>query len=214
MSAQACLAGTKVSWSLPADGSNLGGNPGVADYGYVVSWGSQTDPTALADWTLNPNHTPLPGQPGYLATPLGAEPTSSLITGWAGTSINATVVTALRYTDPSAGDQRSYRSAAFFKVAENPARLDVATFRVGLSVAPFVSRSGANLQLTWPAVPGAAAYRIRVFDLATRLEIACPAGLNCNPAAAAATHSGGAASAASYGYLITAVDACGAESAD
>ncbi len=214
MSAQACLAGTKVSWSLPADGSNLGGNPGITDYGYVVSWGTQTDPIALADWNLNPNHTPLPGQPGYLAAPAGAEPTSSVITGWGGASINASVVTALRYTDPSAGDQRSYRSAAFFKVTKNPARLDIATFRIGTSVAPFVSRSGADLQLAWPAVAGAAAYRIRVFDLATRLELACPAGLNCQPTASSTTHTGGAASTTGYGYLVTAMDACGAESAD
>jgi len=214
MSAQACLAGTRVSWSLPADGSNLNGNPGVTDYGYVVSWGNQTDPMTLADWSLNPNHTPLPGEAGYLAAPAGGEPTSTLITGWAGSSIDATVVTALRYSDPSTGDQRSYRSAAYFNVTENPAHLDAATFRVGLSVAPFVSRSGADLQLTWPAVAGASAYRLHVFNLATRLEIACPAGLNCQPTSSAATHAGGAASGVGYGYRVTAMDACGTESAD
>jgi hypothetical protein len=214
MSAQACLAGTKVSWALPADGSNLGGNPGITDYGYVVSWGNQTDPTALADWNANPNHTPLPGTAGYLAAPAGAEPTSSIITGWAGSSINATVVTALRYTDPNAADQRSYRSAAYFKVTKNPAHLDGATFRIGQSVAPFVSKSGADLQLAWPAVSGAAAYSVHVFDLATQLEIACPAGLDCHPTGPATTHAGGAASGIGYGYRITAVDPCGAESAD
>jgi len=213
MSAQACLAGTKVSWALPADGSNLNGAPGVTDYGYVVSWGTQTDPVALADWNANPNHTPLPGQPGFLAAPAGSEPTSSLITTWPGSTINATVVTALRYTDPGAGDLRSYRSAAYFEVTKNPAHLDAATFRVGLSVAPFVSKSGADAQLSWPLVPGAAAYRIRVFDLATRLEIACPAGLDCHPTASSTTHVGGA-SGSSYGYRVTALDACGAESAD
>ena len=214
MSAAACLAGTKIAWALPADGSNLTGSPGIADYGYVVSWGSQTDPVALADWTTNPNHTPLPGQPGYLAAPPGSEPTTSIVTGWAGASVNATVVTTLRYTDPSAGDQRTYRSAAFYKVSENPARLDPATFRVGQAVVPFSSRSGADLQLTWPAIAGASGYRIRVWDLSTRLEVACPSGLDCHPAAATTTHTGGAADASSYGYRVTAVDACGTESAE
>jgi hypothetical protein len=214
ISAQACLAGTKIGWDLPADGSNLSGNPGVADYGYVVSWGNQTDPNALADWTTNSNRTPLPGQGGYLAAPAGSEPTSSIITGWAGASINATVVTALRYTDPSAGDQRTYRSTAFYKVTENPATLDPGTFRVGQAVAPFVARSGADLHLTWPAIAGAASYHLRVWNLATKLEIACPLGLDCHPAGPTTTHSGGAADALAYGYRVTAVDACGADSAD
>jgi hypothetical protein len=212
MSAVACLSGTKVAWSLPADGSNLSGAPGVTDYGYVVSWGSQSDPIALADWTTNTNHTPLPGQPGYLAAPAGSEPTSSVIAGWAGSTINATVVTSLRYTDPNAGDQRTYHSTAFYKVTENPAHLDPATFVVGSAIAPLTSKSGADVQLSWPAVPGAAAYRIHVWDLATRLEIACPPGLDCHPAAPSSTHSGGATAGQSYGYTVTAVDACGAES--
>jgi hypothetical protein len=214
ISAQACLTGTKIGWSLPADGSNLAGNPGIADYGYVVSWGSQTDPNALVDWTTNPNHTPLPGQAGYLAAPAGGEPTSSIVTGWGGASVNATVVTTLRYTDPSAGDQRTYKSAAFYKVTENPASLDAATFHVGQAVAPFVGKSGADLQLAWPAIAGAASYHIRVWNLATRLEIACPSGLDCHPSGASTTHSGGAADAVGYGYRVTAVDACGGESSD
>jgi hypothetical protein len=213
-SAQACLAGTKISWSLPSDGSNLNGNPGIADYGYVVSWGSQADPKALADWNTNPNHTPLPGQVGYLAAPAGGEPTSSLITGWAGASVNATVVTALRYTDPNAGDQRSYKSTAFYKVSENPAKLDALTFHVGQAVAPLVGKSGADLQLTWPAVAGAASYHVRVWNLATKLEIACPAGLDCHPAGSTTVHAGAGADASGYGYRVTAVDACGGESAD
>jgi hypothetical protein len=214
ISAQACLAGTKISWSLPADGSNLAGSPGVADYGYVVSWGNQTNPNALADWTTNPNHSPLPGQAGYLVAPAGSEPTSSVITGWGGPSINATVVTALRYTDPSAADQRTYRSTAFYKVTMNPASLTAATFRIGLAVAPFVAKGGVDLQLSWPAVAGAASYRVRVWDLGTRLEIACPSGLDCHPTGATTTHSGGTTAVSSYGYRVTAVDACGAESAD
>jgi len=214
MSAQACLAGTKITWSLPADGSNLTGSPGISDYGYVVSWGSQTDPNALADWNTNPNHTPLPGQAGYLAAPPGSEPTSSLITGWAGGTLNATVVTSMRYTDPNAADLRPYRSPAFYKVTETPAHLDAATFRVGIGVAPFVAKSGTDLQLTWPAVSGAAGYHIRVWDLGTRLELPCPPGLDCHPVAATVTQSGGATSATSFGYEVTAVDPCGAESAD
>ncbi len=214
ITAQACLSGTRIGWSLPSDGSNLGGNPGVSDYGYVVSWGNQTDPVALADWSSNPNHTPLPGEAGYLAAPAGSEPTSSTITGWAGASINATVVTALRYTDPSAGDLRSYRSAAFFKVTKNPARLDAATFHVGQSVAPFTSTSGSDVHLSWPSVTGAAGYHVRVWDLGTKLEIACPAGLDCHPTASSTTHAGGAADPTGYGYRVTAVDACGAESSD
>jgi len=214
ISAQACLAGTKISWALPADGSNLNGNPGIMDYGYVVSWGSQTDPNTLADWNTNPNHTPLPGQVGYLAAPAGSEPTSSIVTGWAGASVNATVVTALRYTDPSAGDQRTYKSTAFYKVTENPATLSGATFRVGQAVAPFVIKSGADLQLTWPAVAGAAGYHIRVWNPATKLEIACPAGLDCHPIGATTLHAGAGTDASGYAYRVTAVDACGAESSD
>jgi hypothetical protein len=214
LSAQACVTGTKISWSLPSDGSNLNGNPGIADYGYVVSWGSQTDPLALSDWNANPNHTPLPGQAGYLAAPAGSEPTSSVIVGWGGAAINATVVTALRYTDPSAGDQRTYKSTAFYKVTENPAKLDAATFRVGQAVAPLVSKSGADLQLTWPAIAGAASYHIRAWNLATKLEIACPAGLNCQPTGSTTVHAGAGSDALGYGYRVTAVDACGTESAD
>jgi hypothetical protein len=202
ISAQACLAGTKISWALPADGSNLNGNPGIADYGYVVSWGNQTDPNALADWNTNPNHTPLPGQLGYLAAPAGSEPTSSLITGWAGGSVNATVVTALRYTDPSAGDQRTYKSTAFYKVTENPATLAGATFRVGQAVAPFVIKSGADLQLSWPAVAGSAAYHIRVWNPATKLEIPCPSGLDCHPTGSTTLHSGAGTDASGYAYRV------------
>jgi len=214
MTAQACLTGTRIGWALPADGSNLNGNPGVADYGYVVSWGSQTDPNALADWNSNPNHTPLPGQTGYLAAPAGSEPTSSIVTSWGGASINATVVTSLRYTDPSAGDQRSYRSTAFYKVSANPARLDPGTFVVGHAVAPFVSKAGSDLDLSWPAVAGASGYHIRVWDPSTKLEIACPAGLDCHPPSPNVTQFGGATDPVSYGYKVTAVDACGGDSAD
>jgi len=212
--ARACLAGTKVSWSLPADGSNLGTATDVSAYGYVVSWGASTDPEQLADWTTNPNHTPLPGVAGYLAAPVGAEPTSTIITGWPGASINATVVTALKYTDPDVADQTTYRSAALYKVTENPAKLSAASFRVGQAVAPFVQKSGSNLALSWPAVAGAASYHLRVFNLDTRLEIVCPAGLNCNPATNSATHTGAGTGAARYGYLVTATDPCGAASAD
>jgi len=208
--ALACLAGTLVRWSLPADGSNLEGEPRIDDYGYVVSWGSLSDPEVLADWTTNPNHTALPGQAGYLAAPPGGEPTSTVITGWGGAQINATVVTALRYTDPDVLDQRAYRSAALYRVVEDPARLSASTFRVGNQVAPFVTRSGgADLQLAWPAVAGAASYRIRVFDLATKLEIPCPSGLNCTPAANSAVHAGGVAAPTSLGYRVLAVDPCG-----
>ncbi|HKQ61611.1 MAG TPA: hypothetical protein VJS92_09970 [Candidatus Polarisedimenticolaceae bacterium] len=212
--ARACLSGTLVSWSLPADGSNLNGEPNVSDYGYVVSWGSADDPEALADWNANPNHTPLPGQAGYLAAPAGSEPTSTVITGWPGAAIRATVVSALRYTDPDVHDVRSYRSAALYKVLEDPARLAASAFQVGNAVSPFVTRSGANLQLAWPAVAGASGYRLRVWDLATKAEIACPAGLDCNPATPAATHLGAGSSAASYGYRAYAVDPCGERSAN
>jgi hypothetical protein len=168
MSATACLSGTRIAWSLPADGSNLNGSPGVTNYGYVVSWGSETDPSALADWSTNPNHTPLPGEAGYLAAPPGSEPSSTVVTGWPGSSIHVTVSTALTYTDPSVGDQRIYRSAAFFAAGEDPARLDAATFRVGQTIAPLTSKSGSNVLLAWPAVSGASAYRIRVWNLASR----------------------------------------------
>jgi hypothetical protein len=212
--ARACLAGTRIQWALPADGSNLEPAPAISNWGYVVSWGASADAEALANWSTNPNHTPLPGDPGYLVAPPGGEPTSTLITGWAGSSINATVVTALRYTDPDVGDTKSYRSAAFYKVTENPAKLNPATFVVGTGVDPFVTKSGANLQLAWPAVPGAASYRLRVWNLATRTEIACPAGLNCSPSGTSATHVGAGTSAAGYGYRAFAVDPCGAVSAD
>jgi hypothetical protein len=212
--ARACLAGTRVAWALPADGSNPGSAPGIGDWGYVVSWGSQTDPETLADWTSNPNHTPLPGEAGYLAAPPGLEPTSTVIGGWPGSSINVTVVTALRYTDPTIGDVRPYRSAALYKVVEDPARLDPATFVVGDGVNPFVTRSGDDLVLTWPAVPGAVSYVLRVWDLDTRLEISCPAGLDCAPAAPQATHVGGAVAPANLGYRVFAVDPCGAASSN
>ncbi len=212
--AQACLGGTRVSWALPADGSNLNGLPGIADYGYVVSWGSLTDPEALADWTTNPNHTPLPGTPGYLAAPSGSEPTSFVVQGWAQPSIQATVATALRYTDPNAADQRTYRSAAYFAVAENPARLDPVTFRVGDGVVPFTSKAGSDIALAWPAVPRAASYLVRVYDLATRAEIACPAGMNCTPVGPGTVHPGGAIGPSRLGYRAFAVDTCGVASAN
>jgi len=212
--ARACLAGTQVSWSLPADGSHPGATPGVSDWGYVVSWGAGDDPEALADWSLNPNHTPLPGEPGYLAAPAGLEPTSAVVTGWPGASIRATVVTALRYTDPDIGDIKPYRSAAFFKVVEDPARLDPAAFIVGGGVDPFVTRAGDDLQLAWPAVPRAVAYRLRVYDLHTRLEVACPSGLDCAPLLPQAIHVGGAAAAGDLAYRAFAVDPCGGASAN
>ncbi len=212
--AQACLNGTRVSWSLPVDGSNLSGTPGVSSYGYVVSWGSATDPEALADWATNPNHSPLPGEVGYLAAPAGAEPTSYVIQGWAPSAIQATVVTALRYTDPNAADQRSYRSAAFFKVAENPARLNPATFAVGNGVDPLASKSGSDVALDWPVVLGASSYLVRVWNLDTRTEIACPAGLNCTPTTPHTVHTGALSTAANYGYRVFAVDPCGAPSAN
>lgn len=207
--ANACLNGTKIDWSLPADGSNLNGEPNVTDWGYVVSWGNQTDPEQLADWAANPNHTPLPGQAGYLAAPPGGEPTSHVITGWGGSSINVTVTTALSYTDPDAADTLAYRSAAFFRVVEDPAKLDPGVFQVGNSVAPFVVEAGNDLTLSWPALAGAASYTLRVWDLATKLEIACPAGLDCSPTATTTTFSGGAATATGYGFRAYAVDACG-----
>jgi hypothetical protein len=212
--ARACLAGTRIDWALPADGSHPGAMPGVGDWGYVVSWGDATDPEALADWTTNPNHTPLPGDAGYLAAPPGAEPTSTVITGWPGTAIDATVVTAMRYTDPDIGDTRPYRSAAFFKVVEDPARLDPAVFVVGDAVDPLVTRSGDDLLLAWPTVPGAVSYHVRVFDLGTKLEVACPAGLDCAPVLPQATHTGGAVSAGNLAYSVYAVDPCGGLSAN
>ena len=212
--ARACLSGTRVSWLLPADGSNLDDEAAVSDYGYVVSWGSLADPEALADWDTNPNHTPLPGEPGYLAAPSGGEPTSTVITSWGGSSINATVVTALTYTDPDAGDAVDYRSAAFYKVVEDPARLDPLTFEVGDGVVPFVTLDGADNDLAWPAVAGADGYHVRVFDLILKLEIPCPPGMDCEPAVPATTHPGGAADGGSYGYRAFAVDPCGEDSAN
>ncbi len=212
--AQACLSGTRVEWALPDDDTNLSGEPGISNYGYVVSWGTQSDPEELADWTANPDHSPLPGEAGFLAAPVGSEPTSYVIDSFGGATINVTVTTALQYTDPDVADTVSYRSAAFYKVVEDPARLDAGTFQVGNSVAPFVTKNGADLDLAWPAVDGAAAYRLRVWDLTTRTEIACPAGLDCNPAAPTTTHTGGASDGNSYGYRAFAVDACGEESAN
>jgi hypothetical protein len=212
ITAEACLNGTKIEWALPADGSNLNGEPGITDWGYVVSWGSQTDPEQLADWAGNPNHTPLPGQPGYLAAPPGGEPTSHVITGWGGSTINATVTTALNYTDPDAADTAPYRSAAFFRVVEDPATLDPGVFRVGNAVAPFTAKNGTDLILSWPAVAGASSYSIRVFDLATRLEVACPPGLDCAPAGTSTTFSSGAMGATGHGFRVFAVDGCGAAS--
>jgi len=207
--ADACLSGTRVNWSLPADGSNLNAAPNVSDYGYVVSWGSQADPEVLADPAGNPNHTPLPGEAGYLAAPSGSEPTSMVIAGWPGASINVTVTTALRYTDPDAIDVRTYRSAAFYKVVEDPARLDSGMFQVGNGVVPFVAKAGNDLQLSWPAVAGVGGYELRVWDLATKHPVACPAGLDCSPATPSATHAGAAVDLAAYGYRAFAVDACG-----
>ena len=212
--ATACLSGTKIAWALPQDGSNLTGEPGITDYGYVVSWGSLTDPDDLADWDTNPNHTAFPGDAGYLAAPVGSEPTSNVITSWAGPSINATVVTALRYTDPDVGDQSTYRSPAFYKVTADPARLDSGTFNIGNGVAPFVHKSGADAALSWPAVPGAGSYTLRVYDLDARIQIACPAGLDCSPTTAGTTHVDALASATNYGYRAFAVDSCGEESAN
>jgi hypothetical protein len=212
--AEACLSGTKVNWALPQDGSNLTGDPGVADYGYVVAWGSLTDPQDLADWSTNPNHTSLPGVAGYLLAPAGSEPTSTVITDWLESSINATVVTALNYTDPDVGDQQTYRSPAFYKVTADPARLDGGSFQVGKAVAPFVSKSGADLTLEWPAVPGAGSYALQVFDLDSLAPIACPAGLDCTPTLPTTTHVGAGASAANYGYRVVAVDPCGDPSTD
>ena len=136
-----------------------------------------------------------------------------MITGWAGSSINATVVTALNYTDPDAKDEVTYRSAAFYKVTEDPATLNPATFQVGTAVEPFVTLSGNDLTLAWPAVAGASSYSLKVFDLDTKLEIACPAGMDCSPAGTTATHPGGA-SGGNFGYRAFAVDPCGELSAN
>lgn len=212
--AHACLSGTRIEWALPADGSNLTGEPGVSDYGYVVSWGSATDPEELADWDTNPNHTPLPGEVGYLAAPPAGEPTSAVITGWAGGSINATVVTALRYTDPDAGDVTPYRSAALYKVIENPAKLNPATFMVGEDVFPFAVLSGNDIVLSWPAVAGASSYLVKVWNLQTKAEIPCPPGMNCTPASPTTTHFGAGATTAAFGYSAYAVDRCGTASAN
>lgn len=212
--AEACLSGTKVSWALPQDGSNLTGDPGVTDYGYVVSWGSLTDPQDLADWSTNPNHTALPGDAGYLLAPAGSEPTSTVITDWLDPAINATVITALRYTDPDVGDQQTYRSPAFYKVTADPARLGGASFGVGKGVAPFVNKSGADLTLEWPAVPGAGSYLVQVFTLDPLTPIDCPVDLNCTPTLPTTTHVGAGASLDNYGYRVVAVDPCGEPSAD
>jgi hypothetical protein len=225
MRADACLSGTRIGWSLPADGSNLGETncsvtlpdtstvPCVQDYGYVVAWGDEEDPELLADWDVTSTHSPLPGAAGYLAAPAGAEPAAFVIDNWPGEALNATVVTALTYVDPDAMDSVSYRSAAFYKVREDPARLDAGSFVVGDGVAPFVARSGADLELAWPAVSGASGYALRVFDLDSGAEIPCPAGLDCAPASPAATHVDGAA-AGNLGYRAYAVDPCGESSVD
>ena len=81
-------------------------------------------------------------------------------------------------------------------------------------MAPFVAVSGADLVLTWPAVAGAAAYQLRVWDLSTKQEIACPAGLDCAPVSPQATHAGGGSSGANLGYRAFAVDACGGVSSN
>ena len=85
-------------------------------------------------------------------------------------------------------------------------------FNVGNEVAPFVTRNGGDLELSWPARDGAVAYRLRVWDLATGVEIPCPAELDCAPTTNAATHVGGAEALVSFGYEVQAVDACGANS--
>jgi len=209
ITAEACLNGTKIDWALPADGSNLTAEPGITDWGYVVSWGNQTDPEQLADWAGNPNRSPLPGQGGYLAAPPGGEPTSYVIQGWGGSTINATVTTALSYTDPDAADTLSYRSAAFFRVVEDPATLDPGVFQVGNVVAPFTAKSGTDLDLSWPAVAGASGYSIKVYDLGTGLEVACPAGLDCSPVGTTTTFSSGVTAGVNHGFRVFAVDGCG-----
>jgi len=210
--AEACLNGTKIEWELPADGSTLEGEPGIKanSWGHVVSWGTENDPDLLADWDTNPNHTPLPGELGYLVAPApGPVDPSYVITGFAGTSINATVTTALTYQDPDVLDETSYRSAAFYRVVEDPAKLDPGVFQVGNAVAPFVAKLGTDLDLSWPAVGGASGYSIKVWDLDTDLEIACPAGLDCAPATTSTTFSGAGTSTANYGFRVFAVDSCG-----
>ncbi|MDH3627711.1 MAG: hypothetical protein OEV00_07080 [Acidobacteriota bacterium] len=208
MTADACLSGTRVDWSLPDDGSNLNGEPNIANYGYVVSWGTETTPEALADWTGNPNHSPLPGEGGYLSAPAGSEPTSYVISGWGGSDVRATVTTAIDYTDPDILDVTTFQSGAFYQILEDPARLDGVTFRVGDGVTPFTAINGGDIDLSWNAVAGADAYLITVYDLDTDLEIPCPAGMDCSPSTATATHVGGVA-AGNLAYRAFAVDACG-----
>ena len=208
----ACLSGTKVNWSLPADGSNLTGEPGIAQTGYVVSWGDETDPDLLGDWDTNPNRTPLPGEAGYLLSEPGSEVSSYVIDSWQGASINLTVTAGLTYTDPEYGDVLSYSSAALYKVTRNPARLDPATFRVSNNIDPFVTKQGSDLLLEWPPVDGADHYRVLVFDLTTQMEIPCPAGMDCLPIDPRTIHPGGATDGNQYGYRVVAVDPCGEES--
>lgn len=212
--AEACLSGTWVGWSLPSDGSNPNTAPNIANYGYEVFWGNLTDPDALADPGTNPNHSPLLGNTGYLAAPAGSEPTSTVITGWGGASINITVATSLTYTDPDLADQRNYRSAVFYKVEENPATLNASTFRVGQAVVPFVTRGVTDLQLDWPAVAGAESYEIKIFDLDTGNLIPCPGGMDCTPTSNTTVHPGAVNDGNSYGYLAYARDYCGELSAD
>ena len=85
---------------------------------------------------------------------------------------------------------------------------------MGNGVVPFVSKAGNDLQLSWPAVTGAAGYELRVWDLATKNQVACPASLDCSPATSSATHAGAAIDLAGYGYRAFAVDACGEASAN
>ncbi len=129
-----------------------------------------------------------------------------MITGWGGAGVNATVVTALNYTDPDASDTTTYQSAAFYKTMENPARLDPLTFQIGV-VDPFVELVSGDVVLTWPAVSDAASYLVKVYDLDNRVEIACPAGMDCTPATPTATHPG--ACNGNYAYRAFAVDVCG-----
>ncbi|MCP3980914.1 MAG: hypothetical protein GY716_16550 [bacterium] len=207
-SAQSCLNGVAVTWELPEDGSNLTGTPGVTDYGYVVSWGAQTDPEELADWDNNPNHTPLPGEPGYLLATPGSEPTFAVINGWPGSTINATVTRAFSYTDPDIGDTLTYQSSAFFKSTQDTTAIDPGGFFIGDVVDPFVDKAGSDLLLSWPSVAGAGWYELTVWDLDTDSVIPCPAGLDCEPRTNSVTHEGGIA-AGSYGYRVLAVDPCG-----
>ncbi|NIM63598.1 MAG: hypothetical protein GTO30_18720, partial [Acidobacteria bacterium] len=68
---------------------------------------------------------------------------------------------------------------------------------------------GADLDLSWPAVSGASGYSIEVFDLDTDATVACPAGLDCSPAAPSTTFSGGASSSTRFGFRVFAIDSCG-----